>query len=196
MGRFAKFGLIGCGGLVALVIFLGIVGALLGGGGEDTATETPDSAEKESAAAEQPAEEQLPTAQLGEAIAVGDAGWQVTNARQASELSSQFGEFGESKQGNFVIVDFNFTNNASEPATLDTASLALFDGEGRKSEADPDAYEYIDPSKNIFLEQVNPGVSQQGEAIFTVAPGANTFELELGDAAFFSDEAARVPLGF
>lgn len=130
---------------------------------------------------------------MGEDVTVGDVGWQVTNARQANELSSQFGD---SKQGNFVIVDFNFINNASEPTTLDTASLALFDGEGRKFEADPDAYEYIDPSKNIFLEQVNPGVSQQGEAIFTVAPGANTFEIELGDADLFSNDAKRVALGF
>ena len=193
MGRFVRFGLMGCGGLVILVVLVSVLGALLGGGGGDTATETPDSAEKEPAA-EQPApEEQRPTAQMGETVTVGDVAWQVTNARQATELSS---DLGTSKQGNFVIVDFNFTNNANEPVTLSSESLALFDGEERKFQTDTDAFEYIDPAKNIFVEQVNPGVARQEEAIFTVAPDASNFEIELGDAALFSDEAARVPLGF
>ncbi|MBA2693251.1 MAG: DUF4352 domain-containing protein, partial [Rubrobacter sp.] len=108
----------------------------------------------------------------------------------------QFGEFGENQQGNFVIIDFTFTNNSAEALTLDTVSMALVDGEGRRSEADPAAFEYIDPSRMIFLEQVNPGVSREGTAIFTVAPDAADFTLELGDAAFFSDETGFVELAF
>jgi hypothetical protein len=69
-----------------------------------------------------------------------------------------------------------------EAATLDTASMALIDSEGRKSEADPDKIGYIPDDRNIFLENVNPGVTDRGQAIFTVAPDATGFELELGDA--------------
>ncbi|MBA2692225.1 MAG: hypothetical protein H0U65_07005, partial [Rubrobacter sp.] len=44
--------------------------------------------------------------------------------------AAQFGEFGENQQGNFVIIDFTFTNNSAEALTLDTVSMALVDGEG------------------------------------------------------------------
>jgi hypothetical protein len=47
-----------------------------------------------------------------------------------------------------------------------------------------------------FLTQVNPGVTQAGRVIFTVAPGASGFQLKLGDAAFFSAEEGFVYLGF
>lgn len=54
MNRALKFSLIGCGGLVGLVILLGIVGALVGGG--ETATE-PAPAQSEKAEAEAAKEE-------------------------------------------------------------------------------------------------------------------------------------------
>ena len=84
---------------------------------------------------------------------------------------------------------------SKEAATLDTASMTLIDSEGRKSEADPDKFGYIPDDRNIFLENVNPGVTDQGQAIFTVAPSATGFELELGDADLLSDEHGTVPLG-
>lgn len=82
-----------------------------------------------------------------------------------------------------------------ETATLDTASMTLIDCEGRKSEADPDKFGYIPDDRNIFLENVNPGVTDQGQAIFTVALEATGFELELGDADLLSDDHGTVHLG-
>ena len=49
-----------------------------------------------------------------------------------------------------------------EAATLDTASMILIDSEGGKSEADPDKFGYIPDDRNIFLENVNPGVTDKG----------------------------------
>ena len=48
---------------------------------------------------------------------------------------------------------------------------------------------------NIFLENINPGMTDQGQAIFTVTPGSSGFELEVGDADLFSDVHGTVPLG-
>jgi hypothetical protein len=124
---------------------------------------------------------------------VGDVEWTVTSARQATELQSSFGD---TAQGNFVIVAFNFTNGSSEAVTLDSASLALLDSEDRTFEPDTDSFEYIDPNKDIFLEQVNPGVSQEGEVIFSVAPGASGFTLQAGDTDMFSDKNGLINLGF
>ncbi len=97
---------------------------------------------------------------------------------------------------NFVVVDFNLTNNGSQAVTLDRVSTALLDSQGRESEPDPDIFGYIDSNKDIFLENVNPGVTRQGEVIFTVAQDAQGFRFRAGDAAFFSSEEGYVDLGF
>jgi hypothetical protein len=55
---------------------------------------------------------------------------------------------------------------------------------------------YIPSDKNIFLKQVNPGVAEDGEVIFSVAPGASGFQLELSNTNFLEDDKAYVNLGF
>jgi hypothetical protein len=82
-----------------------------------------------------------------------------------------------------------------EAATSVTASMTLIDSEGRKSEADPDKCGYISNDGNIFLENVNPGVTDKGHTIFNVARDATGCKLELGDADLLSDEHGTMPLG-
>lgn len=92
-------------------------------------------------------------------------------------------------------MDFNFTNQGNEAVTLDPVSLTLVDAQGRESEADTDSFGYIPADKDIFLEQVNPGVARQGQVIYTVAPDASGFQLRAGDAAIFSDQSVLIDLG-
>ncbi len=75
-------------------------------------------------------------------------------------------------------------------------SLTLLDGSERESRPDPDSFGYIPNERNIFLEQVNPGVAKEGTVIFTVAPDASGFRLQVGDANLFSNQEAFVDLGF
>jgi hypothetical protein len=145
----------------------------------------------------EPEAPQEQTVAIGEPLAVGEVAWLVTNAVTANQITQEeFGEFGETKQGNFVIVDFEFTNNSNESMTLDSASLALIDSQGRESEPDTDSFGYVPQNLDPFLKQVNPGVTEQGRVIFTVAPDASGFQLRLGDAAFFGAEEGYVNLGF
>jgi hypothetical protein len=199
-------------GCTAMFAAIGGSGDVEGAGGDGASQEEPapqperDAASEEEAPedeaapeGQEPEQEETPerrTVAVGEPVNVGEVAWVVNNAAEATELQSQFGEFGENQQGNFVVIDFTFTNNSAEAVTLDTVSMVLVDGGGRRFEADPAAFEYIDPNRMIFLEQVNPGVSREGTAIFTVAPDASGFTLELGDAAFFSDETGFVELAF
>lgn len=171
--------LIGGGGCLMLVVlmllgFAGCLAALSGGGDE---------------AAEGP--KKNPTAKIGEPLRVGDVTWVVEDAKVVTELTSSYEK---PIRGNFVVVNFTFTNEGKEAATLDTASMALIDNEGRRNEADPDKFGYIPDDRNIFLENVNPGVTDRGQAIFTVAPGSTGFKLELGDAGLFSDAHGTVSL--
>ena len=99
-------------------------------------------------------------------------------AGHGSEASYRTEGSNTKQKGNFVIVDFLFTNNADEATTLDQASLVLLDGEGCEI-ANSDDFVYIAPGKDIFSENVNPGVTKDGQVIFTVDPDAKDFTLRL-----------------
>ncbi len=179
--RWVIIGLVGCGGLILLLLLLlGGCAALFAIGSNS------DSKSGASKEAEQ-------TVAIGEPVNVADVTWQVTEARQANQLTAQFAD---PVQGNFVIVNFTFSNNGSEPVTLDTNSLALIDSEGRESQTEADYLRYVPKDRDIFLERVNPGVTQDGQAIFEVAPGASGFRLQAGDTNAFSDQNGYVDLGF
>ena len=48
---------------------------------------------------------------------------------------------------------------------------------------------------DIFLEPVNPGLSQDGRVIYEVPPDAQGFVLILDDVEFWEDKSARYDLG-
>lgn len=184
-GSWIKWVLIGGGGCLVLLIVLlvGMGGCLAamsggggGGGGDDAAA--PEGYEAQKA-------EAVP---IGETVEVGDVAWTVNSAQRATEIKS----FGSREQGNFVLVDVTFINNGSESVTLDTVSLTVIDDQNRASEADSSLG--VQGGDELFLEQVNPGVTKQGTAAFEVAPDAQGLILQLGDADMFGDQLAYVNL--
>ncbi len=78
-----------------------------------------------------------------------------------------------------------------------SASRWLEDSSERTSDPDPADFRYIPQDRNIFLEQVNPGVTQQGQVIFSVAADASGLTLILKDTNLLrsSQNQARVDLG-
>ena len=135
------------------------------------------------------------TVSVSQPLTVGDVEWTVTSAYSSNQLTSYVD--GGTKQGNFVVVDFQFKNNSSEGLTLSSDSLALFDGNGRRFKFDTDTFLYItDRSKNIFLVEVGPDARQEGQVIFKVTPDASQFQLQLGEANPFSDNSGYINLGF
>lgn len=160
---------------------------------EEKAEAEPEPAKSEEK--QQPEEE--PTAEIGESVEVDEAAWVVTDARRASQLSDQFGGITPPKQGDFVIIDFRFKNNSNEAKTLHSGTMKLIDEDGRESDPATDTFSYIPQDKDIFLEQVNPGVTKDAEVIFSVAPGASGFNLQLRGTSLFSlEEPKEVALSF
>ena len=168
---------------------------------EQAAVEEPASEVEEAEAEPEPAEndeqESSSTYGLGDAVQVGDASWVITSARKANELADPFG-VRPAKQGTFIIADFQFTNEGNESKTLHQRALQLVDSSGRTSDPDTDTFMYIPQERNIFLEQVNPGVTQEGQVIFTVASDASGLTLALKDTNIFRSvrNQAEVDLGF
>lgn len=180
--RGAKLAFGGCI-VLPLLLLIGFVGcfALIGGGDEEQAEPAG------------PGQSQDNPLAIKDPLKVGDASWVIQNASQATELSA---EFSDVAQGNFVVVNFSFTNNSNEAVNMDETYLTLIDGQGRRNEADPDKFEYIPDSRYLFYENVNPGVTRLGQAIFTVAPDATDFTIEAASTEVFSDKKGFVDLGF
>ena len=123
---------------------------------------------------------------------MGNVEWTVTDAYRTNLLRSNFGT---QKRGSFVVVDFTFTNNRSEEVTLDPElHMTLKDGRGREFGTDPDAWEFVPTRLDIFLEPVNPGISQDGRVIYEVPPDAGGFVLIVDDVEFWKDKTARYNL--
>jgi hypothetical protein len=68
--------------------------------------------------------------------------------------------------------------------------------EGRESNPDPDQFFYVPRDKQIFIDNINPGITKQGQTIFEVAPGASGFQLQAGETNPFTDENGYIDLGF
>lgn len=196
--RGTKLAFGGCIVLPVLLLlgFIGCVAVLGSGGGGETGSKSKDSKSGVPKGGHS-------TVATGEPVTVGDVVWTVTDAGVTDQLSqpsikgkSAPSKYGKTEQGNFVVVDFDFTNNGSDPVSLDNNSLALIDSEGRESKTEADFFPYIPEDRRIFLERVNPGVMDQGRAIFEVASGASGFQLQAGDTVVFSDENGYVDLGF
>ena len=198
----------GCLGLLAVAVLLGaLVSALAGGGGRGGAgaggnesAQNQDQGQNQGqnqAQGQQQGQQEQPGPQseytVGQTATVGNVEWTVTDAFVTDLLKSTFGT---QKRGRFVVVDFTFTNNRPEEVTLDPElHIILRDAQGREFGTDFDAWEFVPTDLNIFLEPVNPGLSQDGRVIYEVPPDAEGFVLILDDVEFWEDKTARYDLG-
>ena len=83
-----------------LVIVVIIVAVVSIGGGEQSQTQDQEGA----GGGEQ-------TVAVSEPLTVGETAWLVTNVEQTNELTD---DLGDTETGNFIVVDFEFTNNSSD----------------------------------------------------------------------------------
>jgi hypothetical protein len=181
MRSLGKGVLFGCGAILALGLVVGVIVAVIsagmsGEGGEE---------------ASGPGSSQENAVPLGETAEIGNVSWQVTNVEQTSQISSAL----ETLEGNFVILDITFTNNSDETVQLDSGSLAIVDGQGRVSEGSEDASLTLDPDLTLFLNEVNPGVTEEARVAFDVAPDAQNMVLRANDAAPLSENYTYIDLG-
>ncbi len=184
--------------VAAGVVFL-IVVALIGGcGGEEAPSssvagvdEQDEVVQEESTPAKtEPAEESV--ASIGDPVTIGDVRWTVTNAEQHNILVSRLG----TEEGDFVVVDLNFSNNSNQDITLATPFLILQDSAGREFEADIESnFFHVYEEENMFVDHVVPGATREGKIIFSVEPDASGFELRVGEGRFASNETRLIDLG-
>jgi hypothetical protein len=124
---------------------------------------------------------------------LGESTITVTNAEQ----TQGFNALGDAYEGNFIVVEYDYTYGGSEATDLDEPPFALVDGEGNMYSLNFDAtssYE-IANERSLIYETVQPGVPASGAAIFEVPPDATNFTLLVADlVAPRTNSTAEIPL--
>jgi Domain of unknown function (DUF4352) len=120
----------------------------------------------------------------------------VTSAKQDRTINTSVGDTFE---GNFVIVEFDYTYGGSAPAETGGPPFQVFDGDNNAYSLHFEATSAygIDHDRTLIFTTVQPGVPTQGTAIFEVSPDAEDFTLLVVDLISpQSNKAAEIPLPF
>jgi hypothetical protein len=132
-------------------------------------------------------------ASVGEKVTVDDEAYQVDAASKQNGIHSAL----ENLKGTFVVANFTFYNTGSDTRTLDESAITLKDSQGRTYDVIQDNMMVVPSSKDIFLEDVSPGVYKQGRVYFNVAPTASGFVMVCEHTNWLSSaKPAKVELGF
>jgi hypothetical protein len=120
----------------------------------------------------------------------------VTSAKQAQTINTSVGDTFE---GNFVIVEFDYTYGGSAPADTGEPPFQVYDGDNNAYSLHSEATSAygIDHDRNLIFTTVQPDVPTQGTAIFEVSPDAEDFTLLVADLISpQTNKAAEIPLPF
>lgn len=176
-----KVGGIGCLGVVALVVIIGVA-ASLGGGDAPTSTTVQASPSTSSTWGSKPGQDKATAAGIGDTVKDGDFDFTVTKVEAGPKVIGT-ADFGAKPQGKFVLVHVKVTNHGDQAGTFFGDNQKLKDQKGREFSADSEAAIYLDDAQSL-LEEINPGNTLTGVVIFDVAPDATPTSLELHDSAF------------
>lgn len=176
-------------GLCALifVICCGFLLTAMGGddsasssGTSETATSSGSADSSKEPAEDEPKEKEKP-AGIGDAVRDGKFEFTITDVETG--VSSVGGQFGETADGQFVLVHISVKNIGDEAQIFFDSEQTVIDAEGRSFSADSAAGIYID-GNDIWLNEVNPGNTAKGVLVYDMPADATPAEIELHDSMF------------
>ncbi|KPV53408.1 hypothetical protein SE17_09855 [Kouleothrix aurantiaca] len=203
-----KFGK-GCLVVVGIILVLGIVGALLGRGGQPSSSPA-SSGTQPSAAASQPeaqpaaasatdapsaATEAPKAAGVGEDVQVDEVRWKILEATDLGKTLKAKNQFTKDKttSGRFVQVRFELENLSKD--MLSFAGLDLLDAQERTFKASSDAFQFIPTEEACVLENLNPNVAKSCTAIYEVPANAAGLKAQVTDLKIIGSDSSLVDLG-
>lgn len=145
-------------------------------------------------AAKQPAYSAPSIPAAGTAVRDGKFQFKITSVTHAKSAGDSY--VGETAQGEFTILHVTVTNISSQAQTLDDSSQYVYDGTGRKYDADSVADIDLGSesgANSVWLESINPGNTVQGQIAFDLPTGTKAVKAELHDSAFSGGVTVQLP---
>lgn len=165
-------------GILVLIVFIVVVSA---SGGDSSSSGSSNSGSKQ----EQSQKQEKITAKIGEQVQSGDLAFTVNGVKEYQSLGNTFTS--KDAQGVFKVVSLKIENVGKETKTIDSSMIKLTDSEGRTFERSIDGQTAKGLSQgqvDLFLQQVQPGLSVNGEIVFDVPETAEGLAIELRGGLF------------
>lgn len=164
------------GGVGVIVVLIVVVVALAvggsggnSGGGDQQAGAQPDGAAPSKNAAG-----------IGDQVKDGKFTFTITKMRKGLSTYGDDQITQEHAQGQFVILNVTVTNHGDEAQLFDATDQYLFDGKGRKYNAESGMF----TENDVFLNEINPGNTVKGKIAFDMPKHRAPTRLELHDSPF------------
>ncbi len=165
-------------GILVFIVFIVVVSA---SGGDSSSSGSGSSDSKQ----EQSQKQEKITAKIGEQVQSGDLAFTVNGVKEYQSLGNSFTS--KDAQGVFKVVSLKIENVGKETKTIDSSMIKLTDSEGRTFERSIDGQTAKGLSQgqvDLFLQQVQPGLSVNGEIVFDVPESAEGLVIELRGGLF------------
>lgn len=200
--------------VLGIILILGVIGAMLGEDTEnqqaepassiqteevETETDSESATEQEVEATEEDGEERNNEVYgIGDYVEVGKLAYTVHSVETTNILESD-NQFIDpaTTDGQFVIVEIEAFNNDSETRMVDSSMFKLIDDQGREfnTSTDTDVMMVLDESLNLFLQDINPGISKTGKLVFELPNDVSSYELQVSSGfGFAGGEYATIKL--
>ena len=175
-----------------LLLIVIIVVANSGGGSKSTTASAPattasapatsaPTAPKSSAPAPKATTKALPA--VGTAVRDGKFEFTVVSVKSGVATVGPSG-FGETAQGQFVLVDVKVSNVGNQSQSLYDGNQYVYDTSGRKYTANSMAGIEVNGNSSVFLQGINPGNSVEGTLVYDVPKGVTPVSIEFHDSMF------------
>lgn len=200
--------------VLGIILILGVIGAMLGEDTEnqqaepassiqteevETETDSESATEQEEEATEEDGEVgNNEVYGIGDYVEVGKLAYTVHSVETTNILESD-NQFIDpaTTDGQFVIVEIEAFNNDSETRMVDSSMFKLIDDQGREfnTSTDTDVMMVLDESLNLFLQDINPGISKTGKLVFELPNDVTSYELQVSSGfGFAGGEYATIKL--
>lgn len=200
--------------VLGIILILGVIGSMLGEDTEnqqaepassiqteevETETDSESATEQEEEATEEDREEgNNEVYGIGDYVEVGKLAYTVHSVETTNILESD-NQFIDpaTTDGQFVIVEIEAFNNDSETRMVDSSMFKLIDDQGREfnTSTDTDVMMVLDESLNLFLQDINPGISKTGKLVFELPNDVTSYELQVSSGfGFAGGEYATIKL--
>lgn len=166
--RGGRTALLGCGGLIALVVIIVIIVVTVSAGSGSGKPPAPGSA----------------AGKIGSKVRDGKFQFTITRVTHARKLGDTADGLGAKAQGRFTVLHVTVTNIGDQAQTLDDSAQNVLDARGRQFSASTTADIYGNGGNGggVFLEQVNPGDSVHGRIYFDLPAGDTAVKAVLHDS--------------
>jgi len=126
---------------------------------------------------------------IGEAITANDLSFTVTDISKAKSLGSSYTK--KDAQGTFNVVTIIVKNIGKETATIDSSMMKITDSQGRtfdRSIEGQTAKGLAQGKVDLFLQQVQPGLSVTGDIVFDLPDDATDLKLIVKGSMFGTEK--------